>query len=143
MTCVAAPGLVCGGSEDAGAGGADRMAQRNSGTVGADALVERLDLPLVQDGRYLGGESLVELDEVDLVGRETDLIQSGPGGADGADAHDLGPQPVTAHERNSSGGVRPRLSASARVVTTHIAVPSIWPEALPAGSTPDPTGCHM
>ena len=54
MTRVTALGLVCGGGEDAGAGGADRVAQRNAGAVGVDPLVERVGLPLAQDGQYLG-----------------------------------------------------------------------------------------
>ena len=35
-----------------------------------------------------------------------------------------GAQPVTAHERSASIGVKPSLSASLAVVTTHIAAPS-------------------
>jgi hypothetical protein len=47
---LAAFGLVCGGGEDAGAGGADRVAQGNTGAVGVEPVIERVDLPLAQDG---------------------------------------------------------------------------------------------
>src|SRR4051794_31322201 len=89
MTRPAALGLVCGGGEDAGAGGSDGVAEGNAGAVGVEPVIERVDLPLAQDGEDLGGERLVEFDEVDLVEGEVGAVEGRRGGADWADAHDF------------------------------------------------------
>ncbi len=79
-----------GGGEDAGAGGADRVAERDARAVGVEPLVGGVDLPLAQDGEDLGGEGLVELDQADLVEGEPGPIEGGAAGEDGPDAHPLG-----------------------------------------------------
>ena len=61
----AAPCLVRRGGQDAGAGGSDRVSERNARAVRVDPVVERVELPFGQHCQHLRGEGLVELDEVD------------------------------------------------------------------------------
>ena len=49
-----------------------------------------VDLPLAQAGEHLGGERLVELDQVDLVEGEPGAVEGRGGRGDRADAHHLG-----------------------------------------------------
>ena len=71
------------GGQHASPGGADRVAQRDARAVDVGAVeiaagTETAETPLAGDGEGLRGESLVELDEVDVV---DDVEQVALGGA--------------------------------------------------------------
>src|SRR3954464_8662389 len=68
------------GGEDAAAGGADGVAQRDAGTVDVESCeVGRGQVPGAGTGEHLGGACLVEFDQVD-VGELQALPFQGPGG---------------------------------------------------------------
>lgn len=56
-----------GGRQDAGAGSADGMPERDAGAVRVEPLVERIDLPFGQNREHLRGEGFVQFDEIDVV----------------------------------------------------------------------------
>ena len=80
-----------------GAGGAERMAER-------DGAAERIDLCRIQaqfadHGDRLRGEGLVEFDPVEIVLRDAGLLECARNRRDRADAHDLG-----RHAHHGRGG---------------------------------------
>src|SRR5207244_10406409 len=88
-------------AHDAGARHAERVAEVDGPTVGVELALD-VDAELVADGQDLGGEGLVELDDVDVgdvhAGRRQHLAH----GLDGAHAHDLGRQ--TRHRAGDDAG---------------------------------------
>ncbi len=54
----------CG--EDPAAGGADRVAERDAGAHRVESRIGRVEPELDQHGQDLGGERLVELDDVEI-----------------------------------------------------------------------------
>ncbi len=78
--------------------------------LGLSRSIEWVDLPLAQDGENLGGEGLVELDEVDLVEGEVSPVKGSCRRADGADAHDL----------RTAAGHRPRAQRKQRDETAFL-----------------------
>ena len=60
-------------SGDAGAARAERVAQGDGAAVDVGALAVEAELPL--DGQVLGGEGLVDLDQVHVVQREARALQ--------------------------------------------------------------------
>src|SRR4029453_16653507 len=86
-----------------GAGGAHGVAEGDGAAVDVD-LVE-VEAQLAEDGQGLGGEPLVELDQVNVVQAEPGQLQHLGDGHGGADAHDVGRDPAdgVAHEPAQEG----------------------------------------
>ena len=74
--------------EDPGAAGADRVAQGNG--AAEDVHLLRIQLQLAHDGEALGGEGLVELEDVDVLDLHAGAGQHLGAGLDRAHTHDLG-----------------------------------------------------
>src|SRR5438270_2556515 len=74
---------------DAGAGHAEGVPEGDGAAVGIELVVDA-DAELVAHGQHLGGERLVELDDVDIGDLHPGLGQDLAHGVDGTDAHDLG-----------------------------------------------------
>ena len=92
--------------------------------------------PSSLDRERLRREGLVGFDEVEVGNRPAGLLQRVAGGRERARAHDrrvdAGRRPAgDAGERG-----RPRLWASASVISTRAAAPSLIPDALPAVTVP-------
>src|SRR5699024_737937 len=85
---AAAADLTCEGREDAHAGRAHGVAQRDAGAVHVRALeVGLAEAPFAGDRQRLRGEGLVELDEVEVLDPQTGAVQRDLGRGDRADAH--------------------------------------------------------
>ena len=74
-------------AEDARAGRAERMAERNRAAVDID-LIQR-ELQIADAGDRLRSEGFVELDDVELADLDAGALQRLARGADRTDAHDL------------------------------------------------------
>ena len=73
---------------DAGAGHAERVAEGDGAAVDVQLVVA--DAELAGGGHHLGGERLVDLDEVDVIDGHAGPAQRLADGLDRAEAHDLG-----------------------------------------------------
>ena len=85
VAAAAAAELVQEGGREAGAGAAERVAEGDRAAVDVEALL--VDPELADAGEDLGGEGLVELDQVDLVEPEA-------GGARARGIASTGPIPM-------------------------------------------------
>src|SRR3981081_2407728 len=70
--------LVEEGDQDAGAAGADGVADGDGAAVDVEAVLG--DGELAADGDGLGGEGLVELEEADVLDLDAALAEGGAGG---------------------------------------------------------------
>ena len=116
-------------------GRADRMAERDGAAVDVD--LRGIPAEVLVDRAGLGGEGLVGLDQVEVVGRPAGLLQRHAAGRDRPGAHDrridAGGRPGDdARQRLQAALLRPRLA----VISTTAAAPSLMPEALPAVTVP-------
>src|SRR5271155_1335531 len=120
-------------------------------SYGAPVYIHVLDVPakILVDGASLRGESLVGLDQLEIVGRPAGCFERHATGRDRPGAHDCridagrrpgndaGERPPpAAREAGGGGGPPPRFSASGAVINTTAAAPSLMPEALPAVTVP-------
>ncbi len=78
--------LVEHGGEQLGAGGAERMTERDGATVGIDPLRVRLDL--LEPSQHHRRERLVDLDDVDVFDRQAGLLQRVAGGRNRTGQHE-------------------------------------------------------
>src|SRR5882757_6524497 len=91
---AAASHLVQQRGEDADAGRADRMAERDARSVDVEAIeVGGGEIPFPGHREHLRSERLVQFDQIDVGQVETGSLQGLGGGRYRADAHDLGADP--------------------------------------------------
>ena len=88
------------------------------------------------DRERLGGERLIGFDKIEVLDRPACLFQRLADGGNRAGAHDRGSTPAVAQETMRAIGVSPRRLASAALMTTNAAAPSLRPEALAAVTDP-------
>src|SRR6185312_14214682 len=79
--------LIDGGREEPCAACAERMAEGNSAALRIDAWVVVGNVQLAKHREALGGESFVQLDDVDLIERQSRFGEHAPGGGDRAHSH--------------------------------------------------------
>src|SRR5687767_10478010 len=85
---VAALHLVEQRGHDPAAGGADRVANRDAGAIGIEAVeVIVLEAPFAGNGQYLGSEGFVQLDDVHVLEAQAGATEGFGRGRDRADAH--------------------------------------------------------
>src|SRR5205085_6932134 len=84
--CIALLHFVEQGHEDARAGRADRMPERDRTAIDVDPVGVPAEIAV--DGASLRRESLVGFDEVEILGRPAGLLQREPRGWDRAGPHD-------------------------------------------------------
>ena len=100
---------VAGGDQHARARRPHRVAQRDARAQRVEALVLGVQAPLVEHGQRLGGERLVELDEVHLIQGEPEPVEHLGGGRHRPDAHRLRGDPGHGPARQPGGGGKPQL----------------------------------
>src|SRR2546430_15955371 len=79
---IAVAELVGGREHDPGAGHADGVAERDGAALGVQLVVVELELAVA--GQDLGGERFVQLDDVEVLQRESRLLEDPQGGRDDA-----------------------------------------------------------
>ena len=111
------------------------MAERDRAAIDVDLV----DIPaeILVDRASLRGKGLVGLDQVEIVDA-TSRPSSAPCGSPGSGPVPMiaGSTPAVAQETMRASGFSPRFSASAAVISTTAAAPSLMPEALPAVTVP-------
>src|SRR6476469_2903326 len=98
--------LIQEGRRELGAGATERVAERDRAAV--DVQAGGVDREFFQTGENLGGKSLVQLDEIDLIELETDQFEQLPNRRDRSDAESF---------RLNSGG-RKRNESGQRLQAT-------------------------
>ncbi len=117
------------------AGRTDRMTDGDGAAIDVD--LRRIPAEILVDRAGLRGESLIGLDQVEVVDLPAGLLQRRARGRDRAGAHDrridagMGPR-HDAGQRLEARAWRPRLA----FISTTAAAPSLMPEALAAVTVP-------
>ena len=135
VAAAAAAQLVRERDDEPGAAHAERMAERDRAAVDVHALL--VEPELAHDGEALRGERLVQLDEVELAGRDAGAREQLAHGRDRPDAHDarIDARDRAAREARERLGAE-RAARAPRSRSRRAAAPSLMPLELPAVTVP-------
>ena len=112
------------------------MAECDRAAVGVHVLGVLGQPELAQHGQRLGGEGLVEFDQVDFADGEPEPGQQLAGRRHRSDAHDARRHAGRGKPRTRARGVRPWRFTAASEAIIIAAAPSLTPEELPAVTVP-------
>ena len=113
------------------------MADGDGAAVDIDLLGVEAQLAHARD--RLAGERLVELDQVEVVDRQTRAIQRLARGGDRSKTHGRRIDPGHRARHHAGNGPPAELAGSCSEVTSTAAAPSLMPDELPAVTDPDPS----
>ena len=109
------------------------MAERDGAAMRVELRAGGIDAEFTHRGDDLGGERLVELDEVEIADRQAKPCHQLPAGRHRADAHDIGLYTRRRHAENAGLGVRPCRFTAASEAMNIAAAPSLIARGIAGG----------